>query len=296
MIISILNRNGGFFTQFFSTLNHYICAEKNKSNFKIDTSEWTYKYKNGWEDYFINYDETMELSNDIENIFYAGHCQFFGHYNVKDYIFAIDKLYKLNDFVKKNIKNIIDIYDLKGEYGGIYVRRGDKLISESRYYDTKIYIETLLKYDNNIKKIFVQTDDYSVYLEIKDYIIKNNLDIEIITTCDENTFGMVIYNSDKELIEKNLENMVYKNYLAHDNIKNFKPIDKYDSEEILSHTLELLTGIEILRYSKICVLDYQSNVSRFIKLSHTNFNNVIDINGDNNINMDRLIYPTFSLN
>ena len=105
---------------------------------------------------------------------------------------------------------------------------------------------------------------------------------------------MVVYDCLREEIDKNIDNLVYKDYLAREKLRNFKPVEKYDENEILAHTLELLTGIDILCSSKICVLDYQSNVSRFIKLAHNDFDNVIDINGDNNIDLDRLIRPTFS--
>jgi hypothetical protein len=39
----------------------------------------------------------------------------------------------------------------------------------------------------------------------------------------------------------------------------------------------MIIGIDICSKSNICICDYQSNVSRFIKLFHNNPNNVYDI-------------------
>jgi hypothetical protein len=64
--------------------------------------------------------------------------------------------------------------------------------------------------------------------------------------------------------------------------------------EIRSHTIELLSGVDIVCKSNICITDYQSNVSRFIKLYHTNSSNVYDVsNPDLDIDYNKIICPTF---
>jgi hypothetical protein len=54
----------------------------------------------------------------------------------------------------------------------------------------------------------------------------------------------------------------------------------------------MLIGIDIVLNSKICVLDYESNVSRFIKLAHSNPNNVFDIN-KKVISLNTILFPAY---
>jgi len=44
----------------------------------------------------------------------------------------------------------------------------------------------------------------------------------------------------------------------------------------------MIIGLDIVFNSNICVTEYQSNVSRFIKLAHKNFDNVYNIMDPNN--------------
>jgi hypothetical protein len=65
-----------------------------------------------------------------------------------------------------------------------------------------------------------------------------------------------------------------------------------NTDEIYKHTLDMVIGIDILIYSKYCVLDYQSNVSRFIKLTHYHPENVIDVEGFD-LDLEKEICPAF---
>lgn len=71
-----------------------------------------------------------------------------------------------------------------------------------------------------------------------------------------------------------------------------KPVDKFNSEQIYEHTVEMLIGIDIVINSNKCVLDYESNVSRFIKIAHNNSDFVFDINGKN-IDMNSVCFPAY---
>ena len=66
MIISILDKTSGFFSMFFFTINHYIYCIKNNINFKLDTSNWLFKFEKGWEDYFESIDIYM-IRNKIQH-------------------------------------------------------------------------------------------------------------------------------------------------------------------------------------------------------------------------------------
>ena len=79
--------------------------------------------------------------------------------------------------------------------------------------------------------------------------------------------------------------------------KKFKPINDMNPDERFNHTLELLTSVDICIHSRITVCDFDSNVSRFIKLAHDDFNSVYDINGiEGQINLDSIICLGFPFN
>ena len=297
-IVSDMSTSCGFFSMFFFTLNHYIYCKQNKINFKMDTSKWKYKTKIGWTDYFENVELKYNLTNILEKLF--GHGDQLFDCSIQTYKDAIPELYIYNNNTKNEINNVKSHFNLtNGNYDSIYIRRGDKLASESKYYEGKEYIELLLKKNPNCKQIFLQTDDYNAYIEVKQYIDIYKLNIQIYTTCDENITGMVESTGYiNEIIEStgnvNHRNNKYLNSIM-ENIKNTKTISEMNSDEIYKHTLELITGIDILINSNICICDFQSSVSRFVKLTHKNSDNVFDIiNPDIDIDYNKTICPAYS--
>ena len=75
-------------------------------------------------------------------------------------------------------------------------------------------------------------------------------------------------------------------------LEKVKPVNRMTHDEKYQHTLDMLNGIDIVLHSNICVLDNQSNVSRFINITHDNINNVFDIRFPNEIyDMNRTKCP-----
>ena len=277
MITSILDKSAGFFSVFFFTLNHYIFCKKNKVSFEIDSNEWLFKYKYGWTDYF----KECELKYDTNFIHHRlKHCQTADNFALHEYIKIIEEIYIYNDNVSNEIEKVKTELNLqKGTYDSIFIRRGDKLISESVYIHIKSYIVLLLKYNPNCNTIFIQTDDYRAYLELKEYINNHQLNIKVITLCDPNLQGIVVFDP------KHREQLH----------TTTKLVTEKTPDEIYKHTLDMLIGIDILRNSNICVCDYQSNVSRFIKLSHNNPSNVYDAMYFTEIDYNRIECPAFGI-
>ena len=56
MIISILEKRAGFFSQLFFLVNHYLTAKKYNFQFCVESKNWLFKHNVGWEDYFENID------------------------------------------------------------------------------------------------------------------------------------------------------------------------------------------------------------------------------------------------
>jgi hypothetical protein len=299
IIISKLgNKNGnGFFSNFFFTLNHYIYCNENKINFKIDSNNWLFKYKNGWSDYFI--DNELSFYNP-STIKYYSVFDVLGEYTFQMYRDYIKKIYIYNNTTINKIINVKHKFNLIDEqYDSIFIRRGDKLSSESDYYHDNIYIQLLLIKNPNCKTIFLQTDDYNSYINLQKYITDNNLMINLYTLCDENNVGTIVHNSQKNRLNNaTINNKNNKNYLSSiiTKLNNSKSVEDMNNDEIYNHTLEMIIGIDIVIKSNICILDLQSNVSRFIKLSHNNPENVYDIlNPDYQTNYNKIITPWNSL-
>ena len=177
---------------------------------------------------------------------------------------------------------------------------------ESKYIHAEEYVKKLLQINCNCKIIFLQTDDYNCYLEIENYLRRNNFNINIITLCKENMKGGVVVNSinfnglkDLMNIDEKCEHFQNKDYIIktfNDVIKN-KSVNQMNNQEKYNHTLEMLIGIDIVLKSERCICDYSSNVSRFIKLAHKDSSNVYNINNINkDINWDSKICPAYELN
>jgi len=273
-IISKLDNGAGFYSQLFFLINHYMYCKENKQNFKIDSEGWIYKSKDGWTDYFKPIELKYYDSND-EKVY--GHLKTINDYSIESYKHAIPEIYVYNESVINNITNtkrklMLDNYD------AIYIRRGDKLVSEVKISQEFIYIELLLKKNPNCKTIFLQTDDYTCFTNIQKYITDNKWNIRLVTTCHESSAGAITNKNYKNDLKNPIkENAEYISSIS-DKLQNTKPIEDMNSEEKYEHTLELLTGIDICIHSNICICDYSSNVSRFIKLAHDNTDNVFDIN------------------
>jgi hypothetical protein len=174
------------------------------------------------------------------------------------------------------------------------------LVCESNFINTEKYIDILLSKKPNCHTIFVQTDDYNCYLDVKKYITSKELNINVITLCKEELKGgMIIFNCNKSGIEwAAKEHNLNKEYISTvlENLRKITPIDKMNNNEIYEHTLDMLIGIDIVLEANIVICEYSSNVSRFIKLANKNSENVFDVtNPDKDINWNYTTCPAFEL-
>jgi hypothetical protein len=299
MITSILEKQAGFYSQFFFLINHYLYAKKHNYNFQVNSDKWLFKYKNGWEDYFLNININNNVNDYKSNKKYGHHKQI-DNFTILEYKEAIKCVYIYNDYIAEKISIAKNDLSLKNNYDAIFIRRGDKLSGESNFIPTEKYIKILLLKNPECHTIFIQTDDYNCYLDAKKYINDNNLNIDIITLCNENTKGgMIIFNCNKLGIEWAVnEHNINKNYISSviDDLRTTTPIDQLNNEEIYEHTINMLIGIHIVLEANIVICDYSSNVSRFIKLANKNNDNVFDVNNpDKDIDWNKTRCPSFEL-
>jgi hypothetical protein len=295
-IISKLSGDVGFYSMFFFTLNHYIYSKKNNNNFQINSNEWLFKSNEGWNDYFISIPNYI---NSFENNKIYQHGNILENFTILDYKNSIKDIYIYNKQTDDEINKIKTKFNLiNNNYDSIFIRRGDKLTVESKYYKSEDYIELLLKINPESKIIFLQTDDYNSYLELKQYINSKNLNINLITLCPENSYGVIINDNEKNKLINNKSKFSNNESYIKDNIDKFKdtkPVSQMNSEEKYKHTIDLIVGVDILINSNICICDFQSNVSRFVKLAHNNSDNVYDIiDPYTKIDYSKKICPSYS--
>ena len=287
IISELVRPRAGFYSLLFVLLNQYLYCKKNKIDFEIDSSNWLYKSENGWIDYFkdIKLNYNIANRNKIVNKINEPIDEF----KLIDYKDAIKELYIYNDKISTNINKLYKIFNLqKQNYNAIFIRWGDKLSSESVKIPINKYIDLVLLKDPECKVIYLQTDDYSCYEECIKYIEDNNLNIKMITNCDPNTKGVVV-----DYLQLNADKSDQQSYV--DKLKNVKPLINYNSSEMYDHVYEVISGIDIVLNSKYCVTDYQSNVSRFIKLAHIKSSNVFDVENPNNeIDYTKVVCPALS--
>lgn len=289
MIISVLNRSAGFFSQFFFTINHYIYCMKHKIGFFLKSDDWTFLYQHGWTDYFLPIESPLNTLNHINSEY--GHGNVIEDISFLEYKKALPLVFKYNDFIQSKINEKMDELHLKkGGYSSIFIRRGDKLLCESKFIETEKYMDALLKVEPDCKIIFLQTDDYHCYTDLMKYITENSLDIQIITLCDSNLFGFTMsgiefYNTDSNFQENN----PYIHKIRSMNVKN-KIIFDMNKDEIREHMITFLVGLDIVLQSKICVTDYSSNVGKFIKL--WNGDSVVHVFGEE-MDLNRIGCPAY---
>ena len=301
-IESALESFAGFYSSIFFTFNHLLFALSHSYNFKINTDNWKYKSREGWTDYFEPFvietlsQETSLAGSSIER---HSHRNVLADYTIFQYKQVIPLIYRYNKFTTDFISSMARTLKLiRGQYDAIYIRRGDKIITgESSYISAGVYVDLLLLRNPNSKVVFVQTDDFGAIEEMREYICNKNLSLEIKTNCKETERGNFVSPISEKDIDRNYTSTSDANY-AKKNKTAFtvnKTVDEFDSEEIFEHTLSILAGVDIVCQSHTCILDYKSNVARFIKLFHKNPEQVFNVlNPDIEIDYNKKICPAYS--
>lgn len=239
----------GFFSNYFFFLQAYIHCKLHRQILYYDDTHWLFTANLGLADYFV-LDETkiqfhLITESDVQNpeITIMRHNKEFGAlYPLYLYRDAIKDLFVLKPAIIEKTNRVRQF--LPNTYNAIFARLGDKLIENKeigKILGVDMYAEKLLQIcnDSNNRNIFVHSDDHNFVLDFMNEMnVKSSIvfNISFITGDAEKggSFNQIVQNMTKS--------------------------------EIYDHTEKMLVAIETMKYADKIVLDYQSNVSRFMTL------------------------------
>ncbi|WP_372714890.1 hypothetical protein [Ilyobacter sp.] len=252
------------FRGFYSEINNLIFAiiflKEKKKEIIIDSSRFSYSYKDGITDYLdfdyetVNFDKNKfsnfrdrKLNNELLTRY------FFKNYifkKVRDVNFRKNRINELAILMKKEINNLykynlktkikidenINKLNLPSDYVSFHIRRGDKVFGDCKEADLvliDVYFEKLKKFTSCDKSLnlYVATDDGNILKEIKNKYPQINL------------FSLYSYENVRESEKKFLNQ---------------------SRETVRDHTLNLLTEVDILINSKYFIGSFSSNLGRFV--------------------------------
>lgn len=274
LIFKLPSNSGGYCNQLWHLIGYYLKAEKDKKTFILDDSVWNWKNKNGWDDYFESLIIKRKVKSIKEPISKNPLFNNTGYnreelniFTLSEYKKGFEEIMKLNKELKEKMIKIMKEKGLKkGEFDAIMIRRGSKLFKESKYITTESYINKLV--EKGTKKIFIQTDDYNSYEEVKEIIKRKGLEIELYTICPEyKRGGQTAYKRELNKIKENVEKSNEKEYIK-EFVKNKKSEEEYTKEEMRIHMEEMIIGLEICILSRYLSTDLQSNITRMLYTRH----------------------------
>ena len=167
-VVFVLTPNAGFFSTFFFLCKSYIYAKEKGLPFFLEHQNWQYTADKGWHDYFTSC-EVYDPSKGYSSVEKFQHGQVMGipEYTVGQYADVCQELFKPKPELVQSAKNFQA--SIGGPYTSLYVRRGDKVSGRSKEMEL-LEIPDILNstgVPDDGRKIFVQTDDYTVVENVK---------------------------------------------------------------------------------------------------------------------------------
>lgn len=244
-----LSKTAGFFSQFFFVCHVYLYSKHIGKSFVLIDQRWLYQK---WHDYFTS----LHVVHSYPNPFVYNQDALNQLFKCKDYEHVVRELFVLRNSLRLRVETVVS--SLPPDFIGLFVRRGDKLISEAPYIPMRDILSKIPYTDSNV--FFIQTDDYGVIEEIKD-ILPN----KIVYTVPDTKRGS-----------------------HHDDW-----VTKKTPSQIREETEEMLVGLAVCLRSTQCWTDHTSNVGRFLKLYSPT--TVSFYTTDLVYDEERLIHPSFSI-
>jgi hypothetical protein len=243
----------------------YMKARRIKKDLCIDSSDWIFSVSKGWNDWFTSFEDSQVANHPFPKQ-WDPHAFEESLFTWKEYREALPNVLSPQPYLLEMAEYVKKEFGLtRNEYASIFIRRGCKIKFESEYFETRDYVNRIFKEWPECKKIFVQTDDYRAYLEVKELVPPG---VDVFTRCPEDKLGSYVFEytpfTDHRIDKP--ENHAYLEKCK--DIPRQKPVVEMSKDEMKLHVIEMLVGLIICQDSRGVALDYYSNVSRYIALSH----------------------------
>ena len=269
-LIHHFGTGNGFYSELNSLLFSTLFCLQNRLKLELYSKDAPFTFGNGWTEYFepfcpefkndyigkrisrdyinnhrdkhICYLYKLFTRNDILNdIYWYCRSGWFEHSHFFIPELGIDGdlrqamkviipiVYRFNDKYTAIINNFIENLNLPDEYISLHVRAGDK-VTERKLITPQDYLEKA-KMHSNCQNIFVATDDYRIFEQLRD----NNPEYNFYTSASPEDLGNntdLFFKSSQENIRRNL--------------------------------IELFASIEIFLKSKLFIGTYSSNPGLFV--------------------------------
>ena len=267
----------GFFSETFRIAHAALVAEFHSIPLVIDSSKWLFKIQNGWRDWFSSYAEVTPGQDILDyDIFLHQDSQQMQGFQVKDYRAILPKIFQYTPELLEEVKRVQESLGLTKPYCGMFIRLGDKLVKESVKLPIDIYAKKVLEKFPDCQTVFLQTDDIRVVSELQNWYTANGHSIRVVSTCPKDKFGAFVFWFQPELgteiasrgdpTRPHQPNEEY--FETYQALPPQKTVCSYTTQEMEAHVKEMLIGLELCRRAKGVVLDYTSNTSRYLALSH----------------------------
>jgi hypothetical protein len=270
----------GFYSQLFFFLQSYILCKINNEILLYDDSQWKFKHTFGLADYFVLDESKIKFlqitdENRGSNVINFHNPDKMGViFPLQEYRTAIKELYVINDDIREKTNQLRSRFPEK--YNAIFIRWGDKKIeikASGRNVEIELYVDALQRICGNNRHLFVHSDDHNAVLSV----------LECMKHRGMHGFN-VFYITGEDECGGTLACEIYRQSYPD---KTKKSIEQMSIHEMREHTEKMLVAIEIMGQAENVILDYQSNVARFLKLyydeSHCKVHSVFNDAPDENI-------------
>lgn len=223
-----LTKETGFFSTFFRICTMYLA---NGSQIMLNTEKW---HHGRWSWYFTSLTDTSNRPDYVVTDTPAMVEQ----WTLGDYRRVLRELYTLTPLLRQKVQSVRN--RIGKPYIGLFVRRGDKLVSEAKY----IPMSTILSYIpyKSDTVFFVQTDDYGVIEEMRN-VLPNHVIYHTVPTTKRGSYHSSHYTQSVSV-----------------------PWSNKSLEDARAETEEMLVGLSVCLAADQCWTDDTSNVGRFLKL------------------------------
>lgn len=254
----------GFFSEALEILHFFMRAKREDKILALDCRKWLFTVSKGWNDWFTTLEDRPKPWKAFPSTWDTGADETI--FTWKEYEKATKELFQLQPYLLEMVSKAKAEMGLEtGEYASIFIRRGCKIKFESEYFDTKQYVDRVFKEWPDCKKIFVQTDDFRAYLEVRGLVPDT---VAVFTTCPEDKLGTFVFEY-SPLTDHRIDKSENHEYL--EKFKDLPPqktLPEMTKEELFAHVVEMLVGLTICTQSRGIALEYFSNVSRYLALAH----------------------------